>query len=213
MQYENVRPDIAQCEVDATSPGIHNLAYILIIHQHFFMLLVAPRFFLFSINAFSPFSPGWQFFLALRPPPRLRARPSRSRARICIFDLRHSAFTGSMHGYFFVLHFASSRAVFLIFHFSFLIIYFVVCVSACICHFYFISFFFYFSRAHIMECHLTRSWLNVILARCSHADATPIATRNGRRWWRRMAAGGWPSREFRCLSIQKLQYVTQCPYN
>lgn len=44
MGYENVRPDIVQCEVNATSPGTHNLAYILII-QHDSLRYLSCHFF------------------------------------------------------------------------------------------------------------------------------------------------------------------------
>lgn len=86
MKYENVRPDIAQCEVNGTHQprdvGTHNLAYILIIHHDFFMPLVVPfsRAF-FCFNCFFPIFAGWQIFCSVDRP-----------ARICIFDQCSVAF-------------------------------------------------------------------------------------------------------------------------
>lgn len=47
--YENVRPDIAQCEVNATNPATHNLAYILIIHHDFLIFYATCRTIFFRV--------------------------------------------------------------------------------------------------------------------------------------------------------------------
>lgn len=144
MGYENVRPDIVQCKVNATSPGTHNLAYILII-QHDSLRYLSCHFFPL------PFSHSRRmtvFFFCC------------CSACICIFDLWRS--------YWIYVHFLP-----FFFSSHFLIIHFVVGFSACIFHlniFFFSNFPLAFNgvpfNPFVTECIVGARWLHAI----AHCD-------------------------------------------